>query len=422
VTLGDQNGDGRRDLGLIVGDNSARGWIAYAPAMGTSASIGQAGEADERGYAFDSLIDYMSDVGDQNGDARADIGTYDRVYFTDLARATAAGESPPNGFFFRWEYLQGPVADLNGDGRPELAVTGQSGGAAYLDVFDSISPARVGEPGPVTADSGVDVTTDVDVVTGAAGRRGSGGVELSPRLEIESPEGERTVLPTYRIDDAVTDDPSVNLRLSGWFGRQAEAGTYRLRVSVGNGRGTRAAGPWRAFTFSRVNRYVPPDDSWPGSWPDGNGSPQAPPLPPDPVASLPTPSRPSSPPSRPSTTKDPRIPLATVFRGTAKSDHVKGKSIAERIFGLGGNDTIDGAGGNDFIDGGSGNDKLIGGAGDDDLIGGGGTDKFAAGPGNDWINANDGEREVVDCGTGKDVATVDTKDRVVHCEKVTRNR
>jgi hypothetical protein len=44
------------------------------------------------------------------------------------------------------------------------------------------------------------------------------------------------------------------------------------------------------------------------------------------------------------------------------------------------------------------------------------------GPGNDVLLAADGKRDLVDCGKGRDRATVDRIDRVRGCESVTRKR
>lgn len=68
-----------------------------------------------------------------------------------------------------------------------------------------------------------------------------------------------------------------------------------------------------------------------------------------------------------------------------------------------------------------GADRLSGGAGADVLSGGEGRDVLQGGPGNDRIEARDGERDVVSCGSGRrDVARVDRGDRVSGCERVRR--
>ena len=44
----------------------------------------------------------------------------------------------------------------------------------------------------------------------------------------------------------------------------------------------------------------------------------------------------------------------------------------------------------------------------------------SAGAGNDHIFSVDGQRDVIDCGPGRDVAIVDSVDRVRRCETVIR--
>ena len=152
------------------------------------------------------------------------------------------------------------------------------------------------------------------------------------------------------------------------------------------------------------------------------------------------------------------LPCGTVIRGTRKADTLRGTKDddrlvggdgKDRLFGLGGDDCLEGGNGDDALDGGAGDDtltgaagqdRLAGGSGDDRLTGGAGNDRLAggagkdtispgagrdsvmAGAGNDTINAADGVRETIDCGPGKDTVRADRRDRLKHCEKVTRRR
>jgi Ca2+-binding RTX toxin-like protein len=69
----------------------------------------------------------------------------------------------------------------------------------------------------------------------------------------------------------------------------------------------------------------------------------------------------------------------------------------------------------------SGADFLNGGYGPDRLNGGRGRDRLYGGPGADVLRARDGTRDVVSCGSGRDVAVVDRRDRVsTNCETVRR--
>lgn len=83
---------------------------------------------------------------------------------------------------------------------------------------------------------------------------------------------------------------------------------------------------------------------------------------------------------------------------------------------------ISGTEGDDRIHGLPGADGISGGAGRDEIYGGPGRDVMLGGPGDDFIEAKDGERDFVACGAGRDVASVDERDRVSRdCEIVYRS-
>jgi hypothetical protein len=160
----------------------------------------------------------------------------------------------------------------------------------------------------------------------------------------------------------------------------------------------------------------------------------------------------------PPPTPRPPAPCANVLRGTRDDDVLRGTSFPDRLVGgdggdllkgLGGDDCLEGGAGNDVLDGGAGNDRLAGSAGrdrllggtaNDKLTGGKGNDRLSGGPGNDTlspgagrdsidggagndtINSVDGVRESVECGPGRDTVRADRRDRLAHCEKVTRKR
>ncbi len=96
-----------------------------------------------------------------------------------------------------------------------------------------------------------------------------------------------------------------------------------------------------------------------------------------------------------------------------------------------GNDTVEGNAGDDVIAGGRGNDRISGGSGVDNIQGGSGRDTIHAGTGkdsvfagsgNDSVSTRDGSRDSVDCGTGRDTARVDRRDKVAgNCERVIRS-
>ena len=104
---------------------------------------------------------------------------------------------------------------------------------------------------------------------------------------------------------------------------------------------------------------------------------------------------------------------ANTKRGTNRSDALTGTPAGDRLLGLGGNDRLVGLTGDDCLSGGSGNDRLTGGRG---------RNRYAAGAGRDTVNARNRQRDIVDCGPGRDRATVDRVDRVRRCERVRRIR
>jgi hypothetical protein len=115
--------------------------------------------------------------------------------------------------------------------------------------------------------------------------------------------------------------------------------------------------------------------------------------------------------------------LSGAQSGTDGNDTLLGGDGNDALFGAGGNDVLKGEAGNDTLSGGLGRDSLDGGAGSDKLTGGPGLNKYKAGAGNDSVNARNGVKETVDCGTGKkDSASIDKRDKVRGCEKVKRAR
>jgi RTX calcium-binding nonapeptide repeat (4 copies)/Domain of unknown function DUF11 len=110
------------------------------------------------------------------------------------------------------------------------------------------------------------------------------------------------------------------------------------------------------------------------------------------------------------------------LEGGAGADVLDGGDGDDRIAGASGRDRLIGGRGADRLTGGAGNDRLTGGAGDDTLSPGSGRDAVDAGAGNDTINAVDGVRETIECGPGRDTVRADRRDRLKHCEKVTRKR
>ncbi|HEX8156144.1 MAG TPA: calcium-binding protein [Solirubrobacteraceae bacterium] len=120
-------------------------------------------------------------------------------------------------------------------------------------------------------------------------------------------------------------------------------------------------------------------------------------------------------------------------RGGAGNDRIRGADGNDRLFGNGGHDRLQGDGGNDDLRGGSGKDRTGGGNGrdrvdggsgndllDEQKLGGKGRDRLAGGAGADRVRSADGSTDSVDCGPGRDSASMDRLDRQKRCETIRR--
>ncbi len=107
------------------------------------------------------------------------------------------------------------------------------------------------------------------------------------------------------------------------------------------------------------------------------------------------------------------------LHASANNDTIMGSSVANRLFGFGGNDTIDGADGDDVILGGEGNDSLLGDTGDDELWGEAGADTIDGGAGSDVVRYREDARGVtVDLGTGTATDGSGARDTLRNIENV----
>jgi hypothetical protein len=124
-------------------------------------------------------------------------------------------------------------------------------------------------------------------------------------------------------------------------------------------------------------------------------------------------------------------PGEDVLVGSAGRDTLSGRGGDDCLFGLANNDRLSSGSGDDALRGSTGNDRLNsdagddrvdGGTGNDEIAMGAGKDRVAAGAGNDTISARDRARDSIDCGPGRDTATVDRADAVKsNCERVRRS-
>jgi TolB protein len=127
----------------------------------------------------------------------------------------------------------------------------------------------------------------------------------------------------------------------------------------------------------------------------------------------------------------PLVPLPRPVVGSRAADRVTGTSGAETVRAFAGDDVVRALSGDDTVYGGRGADFLMGGDGADIVYGGHGADKFGGGPGwdtllggpgNDVVNARDGRRDWIYCGSGRrDSVRANRVDLVQGCEIVARH-
>ena len=275
LTLGDQNGDGRREVGMVGHkDGLRRMRVAFTPGPGAKVDIDDLGATDARGYRINTYSDVI-DVGDQNGDGRGDFATGSYVYFTDPSKETGTREPVYSGFHFsfptnpRVGAIVAKVRDLNGDARPELAVAsttsvdncpspqwcGQNGTYA-VDVFDSATSPRVPLPDVPVELPGGDLEVPIELLTGA-GNRGGASLAARARLELDPSTGgvPREVSETGLLSEA---DGSAALRLRIPKAKLTRGKEYRTRYVAVNGRGQTTEGAWRSFTYGSTPTTTPP--------------------------------------------------------------------------------------------------------------------------------------------------------------------
>jgi hypothetical protein len=113
------------------------------------------------------------------------------------------------------------------------------------------------------------------------------------------------------------------------------------------------------------------------------------------------------------------LAIALTSGGVVLAAVIVGDGGPNRLIGTNGHDVIGGRGGADMIRGRGGRDVLRGGRGRDRVVGGKAFDRLKAGRGGDRIRARDGQPDEIDCGAGRDVATVDRhEDGVFDCERL----
>jgi N-acetylglucosamine-6-sulfatase len=118
----------------------------------------------------------------------------------------------------------------------------------------------------------------------------------------------------------------------------------------------------------------------------------------------------------------PPPPTLCTMKGTTRADVLYGTPGFEVVCAYRGDDHVTADAGSDVVLAGRGHDDVYGKTGNDRIVGGPGADWLFGGAGNDTIDARDGQRDFVNCSTGRDTVLADRRDRLGRgCERVTRS-
>lgn len=393
IALGDQNGDGRRDVlldGYSVDDTGGfdHPTLAYAPPLGTVGSFAPLPPGG--GVELDrALSGSQFDAGDQDGDGIDDLGDLWLVRHSGAFAAGGGGFGLPGAATYASRStFAGPLPDRNGDGRPELLAVrtvqtpGSATGRWILDTYLS-TPIPVAGPVDEPVFSGGAVTLGATFMLPA--KAAVTTLPAQAGLLLTYPDGQVTRWGPDQDVDAAAGPVHTTQRLMGGVGAPSlvDGERYSYRFFLETSAGFAALTAPASFVFSDTTTRAH-------------------------ALGAPGPAVPQTA-TRPTTAAQART---AVRIGTRRRDVIIGTKHADILRGLGGDDVLRGLASADRLDGGTGADRIVGGAGRDTIVGGSGDDD---------IDARDGQVDVIRCGAGKhDRVRADKGDRVSGCERVMR--
>lgn len=171
VVTGDLDGDGKPDAASVNASGSNTGTISILRNTSSPALISYAPKID---LTLASQYPYAIAIGDLNGDGKLDlvVSNSDLSSISVLQNNSSPGTisfSPPTSFSTGSSPLGIAIADLNGDGKPDVAVTNRNDGTISLLV-------NTGVNGAISFAPKVDLATGTDPVAIAAGDLNSDGL------------------------------------------------------------------------------------------------------------------------------------------------------------------------------------------------------------------------------------------------------
>jgi hypothetical protein len=439
---------------LVAVDGLAR--LLEVPAKGTEHSLGAVGHVTPGG---DSLVD----VGDQDSDGRADLGSGDMIVYRDSTRESYSGVQ------FPWTEFRSVIAasldDLDGDGWRDLAVARVRHSQRSPEGWDTVAdwaieihhsrswphdhdPSRLARQDPYAQPCchGSPYPPGYAYPWGAPSPRPAGPAPRRPTARGRSDAVSET--PAYK-DGHV--DMTLRTPRSATVTAEASAAGWRPGGPawlLGDTEVTGGNEPWvhLRFTLPPEARQVIEADGrlrlWVAMKVRASGRTTTPP-----ALTMVVVTRPRA--AAFGTQRQLRGsfgvqrllggPLADLITGESADDVLRGGAGTDALHGGTGNDTLFGDDAGDLLDGDDGDDALHGGAGRDQLVelrfgddtlrgdadddwvaGGRGEDTVHGGPGDDVLAGGSGPDEV-QCGAGEDIVFVNfsaERERVEGCEHV----
>ncbi|MFE4258382.1 FG-GAP-like repeat-containing protein [Streptomyces sp. NPDC056883] len=350
LKLADVNEDGKQDivvvapgtpgrLAVLLGDGS--GGFAAASLLSAGANLTSASVSDLNGDGHVDLV--VSSAGSHEIVVLEGNGT--GAFGSPLAFGLNGGSSPQAT----------AVADLNGDGRPDVATANSNGSATFVKDASVLLNATNRTP-TAANDSYNHVGADTPLVVGAPGVLGNDTDPDGNTLTASLVTGPAHGTLTLNADGSFTYQPESAYVGSDSFTYKATDGTVdsniatvTLNVSAGcNGLAATITGNGIVNGTSASDVIV-----------TGNGN-----------------------------------------------DAVAGNGGNDTICTFGGNDAVAAGSGNDYVDAGDGNDAISGGSGNDVVKGGAGDDALSGGSGNDTVVGGAGS-DILSGGSDTDVCAGD---------------
>ena len=274
LAVGDDNGDGRRDLALSLIDQTGRHrYVVYGQPAGSHASLLPI--SDSNGHSIEDILNGPSDVGDQDGDGRSDLA-YEFMYkLSATGQAVYIDQSLPECVPLKsWgssalvlcslEYkIAATLPDFNGDGKPEMVALhadplpvedGVTRATFSVDVFPSAPP-----PAPKTIEAPVELPYGAIDFAGeflTAPTATTRSLAARATVSVTDATGHRATATGGLVDAGASATTRATVNASASQLGLVPGRTYAYRMTLENGRGLTGTSDLANFTY-RPNASQP---------------------------------------------------------------------------------------------------------------------------------------------------------------------